>query len=63
MLRRKAFSLITEIMDARGEYSAEDRARMQRVAAPFRRRRPTEQDKNPLESLLTNRMEKPAKAS
>jgi len=34
-VRRQAFGLITQIMSARGEYSSEDRTRMQRLARLF----------------------------
>ena len=61
-IRRKVFSLITEVMDARGEYSAEDRARMQHVALLFGIGAPPGRTRA-LSVASTSRMEKPAKAS
>ena len=61
-LRRKAFGLITEIMDARGKASAEDRERMQRVARLFDvDGQPS--DARTLSVVSDNSPEVPAKAS
>ena len=60
-VRRKAFALITQVMSARGEYSSEDRDRIQRLARLF--------DVDDLKRVRNvpvapeNQGEKPAKAS
>jgi pimeloyl-ACP methyl ester carboxylesterase len=61
-IRRKAFSLIREVMDARGEYSAEDRSRMQHIALLFDSGGPPSRTKS-ISVAFTNHKEKPAKAS
>jgi pimeloyl-ACP methyl ester carboxylesterase len=60
--RRKAFGLITEVMDARGEYSFEDRERMRRVARLFGVTAPTGKTKSP-SIAFDNDAGQPAKAS
>ena len=60
--RHEAFGLITEVMDARGEYSFEDHERMRRIAGLFGVNSPTVKTK--LISTTSNKdVEKPAKAS
>ncbi|MFZ0524558.1 MAG: hypothetical protein WBG15_04050 [Xanthobacteraceae bacterium] len=61
-IRREAFGLITEVMDARGEYSAEDRARMQHIALLFGSGDPLSKTRA-LSVASTNHKERPAKAS
>jgi hypothetical protein len=60
--RRKAFDLIREIMTARGELSAEDRRRMQRVARAFGLDEPSTTVPN-LTVIASARQEAQAKAS
>lgn len=61
-VRWKAFGLITEVMDARGEYSFEDRERMRRVARLFGVTDPTGKTKSP-SIVFDNDAGQPAKAS
>lgn len=61
-IRHQAFDLITEVMDARGEYSSEDRERMRRIASLFGVNGTTA--KTRIFSIASNNdVEKPAKAS
>ena len=60
--RRKAFSLIKEVMDARGEYASEDRERMRSIALLFGIEGPTTVPRT-LSLASDNDMPKPAKAS
>src|SRR5262249_26566031 len=60
--RRKAFDLIRQIMTARGELSAEDNARMQRVARAFGLDEPSTTVPN-LTGIASARQEAQAKAS
>jgi Protein of unknown function (DUF3141) len=60
--RSKAFGLIKEVMAARGELSAEDRERIERVGRLFGIDGPTSKTKN-LSSASDNENDKPAKAS
>jgi pimeloyl-ACP methyl ester carboxylesterase len=59
--RREAFDLITEIVGATGDYSAEDRERMARIARLFGVNAPTPKTK--LSIASDNQNQKPAKAS
>jgi hypothetical protein len=61
-VRRQAFGLITEVMSARGEYSSEDRTRMQRLARLFDVDDRLKRVRN-VPVAPVNQGEKPAKAS
>jgi Protein of unknown function (DUF3141) len=61
-VRRQAFGLITEVMSARGEYTSEDRTRMQRLARLFDVDDRLKRVRN-VPVAPVNQGEKPAKAS
>jgi len=61
-VRRQAFGLISEVMSARGEYSSEDRNRMQRLARLFDVDDRLKRVRN-VPVAPENQVEKPAKAS
>jgi hypothetical protein len=61
-VRRQAFGLITEVISARGEYTSEDRTRMQRLARLFDVDDRLKRVRN-VPVAPVNQGEKPAKAS